>query len=214
MQSETHLLLRYLKVNYIFYFGILTILFLFSIKNLDFSSNFFSLIIIMTIGYLIHLFAHKYNFEQLLHNFVNNHFCYKNEMFKNYAKKLGKLIDFHSTVHHDPDENKKIKNLFFEFLHNFIFQGFVPFLFLIISRKLNPKIFIIWGLFYASMHIINYSIVKPESHKQHHELDEKTNYGLEIMDIIFNSKYDDEIENHNHGIINMIILFFVFYFLK
>ena len=167
----------------------------------------------MFFGYLTHYFSHNYSFQERLTYFINNSFVYQSENFKKKLKNIGIFMDFHENIHHDTNINKKTKNIIYEFLHNFLFQGFIPFLILIIARKLQPKIFIIWGLFYATVHIINYNILKPKVHEQHH-INSKTNYGIELMDIVLNSKYDDTIENHNHATINLIILFLIFYFIK
>jgi len=58
---------------------------------------------------------------------------------------------------------------------------------------------------YASGHIINYSFIEPSTHRDHH-MNEKTNYGLDLYDIIFGSKFNwNDIENYNHVAINTII---------
>ena len=65
-------------------------------------------------------------------------------------------------------------------------------------------------LFYATVHNINYNIVSPQTHQNHHK-DKNTSYGLDIFDILFNTKYDvNEIENYNHGAINIIVLTLLF----
>lgn len=213
MKTNPKILKKYLKINYIFYISLLIILILYSHKNKNFFSNFFSLLIVMIIGYFIHYLSHNYLFEERLNHFIDNSFVYSNENFKNKLKKTINFFDFHSNIHHNTDINKKLKYQIYEFLQNIFFEGFIPFLFIIIARNLQPKIFILWGLFYATVHLINYNIIKPKVHEQHH-INSKTNYGIELMDIIFNSKFDDTIENHNHATINLIILFLIFYFIK
>ena len=71
----------------------------------------------------------------------------------------------------------------------------------------------LWALFYATVHNINYRIIEPIEHENHHK-DEKTNYGIDIVDIILNSKYNTKhksnipitIEDHNHAAINIVII--------
>ena len=61
-------------------------------------------------------------------------------------------------------------------------------------------------------HIINYNIIKPKVHEEHHE-DKNTNFGIDIWDILFNTKNNSDIENFNHSIINLIIILIIFYFI-
>jgi hypothetical protein len=70
----------------------------------------------------------------------------------------------------------------------------------------------LWALFYATVHNINYNITHPIEHKNHH-IDPQTNYGIDIVDIILNTKYNTtnsskpiSIEDHNHAAINIILI--------
>ena len=55
--------------------------------------------------------------------------------------------------------------------------------------------------------MINYDIIKPISHKNHH-LNVNTNYDILLWDTILNTKYDynDIIEDVNHCSYNIVIL--------
>ena len=54
--------------------------------------------------------------------------------------------------------------------------------------------------------MFNYHYYDVQTHVKHH-LDTTTNFGPDIMDIIFDTKQEgDEIENMDNGIINTIIL--------
>ena len=65
-----------------------------------------------------------------------------------------------------------------------------------------------------TIHLINYRIVDPNPHQEHH-LNCNTNYGIDTLDIIFNTKYNiKDVENFNHGTINVLIIMLVIIFLK
>ena len=116
------------------------------------------------------------------------------------------MIDFHRTTHHDSDVNKKPVNVLYEFLNNSFIQGFGIILLKCILDMIDTKVIILWALFYASMHNINYAFVQPITHKEHH-IDPTTNYFMDIWDIIIGTKFDwSHIESHNHGIINLVVL--------
>jgi len=59
---------------------------------------------------------------------------------------------------------------------------------------------------YATIHNINYVVSPSATHILHH-VDKTTNYGIDIWDIVFGTKYDgdysiDKLENINHYAIN------------
>ncbi len=77
---------------------------------------------------------------------------------------------------------------------------------------MDPRMFYFWGLLYASCHIINYTYIEPTVHRDHH-IDTKTNYGIDIYDILMGTKYDwKDIEDHNHYSINVIVMTVLFYY--
>ena len=79
--------------------------------------------------------------------------------------------------------------------------------------NLNNNVLKLWALFYATIHNINYRFTAPIEHENHH-IDPQTNYGIDLVDIILNSKYNTKhkptqhitIEDHNHGTLNIIII--------
>ena len=98
-----------------------------------------------------------------------------------------------------------------EGINNIYMQGLTMIIYGTVYNLLDWRIFLFWGLFYASIHMINYSIIMPSVHRDHHK-NKYTNHGIDIMDIIMGSKYDwNDLEDHNHYSINMIILTFLFY---
>jgi len=75
------------------------------------------------------------------------------------------------------------------------------------------RMFMLWGLFYASFHIINYTFVEPTVHSDHH-LNIYSNYGIDIFDILMGTKHDwSDIEDYNHYSINMVLISVLFYFI-
>ena len=71
---------------------------------------------------------------------------------------------------------------------------------------INLELFVLWGLVYATVHLINFKFIKSASHEEHHK-----NYIKNIqddfllVDTLFDSKYDDYLENVNHYSVNIIL---------
>jgi sterol desaturase/sphingolipid hydroxylase (fatty acid hydroxylase superfamily) len=118
-----------------------------------------------------------------------------------------RFMDFHSVTHHDSSINKQPVNVCYEFMNNFFTQGGWLVLFVwFCNRCIDMRVILLWALMYASAHNINYMFLKPTVHRDHH-LHEDTNYGLDIADIIFDTKYDlNDIEDYNHISINLIVI--------
>ena len=153
-------------------------------------------------------FSHIIEFRSLLnvkHNFVQNKF------FKKYYSLFVSLIEFHSVTHHESNNNKTSINILKEACNNLFFQGFGLYLFAIIIKKLDINIFLLWALLYTSIHLINYNLVPSKEHMNHHK-DPDTNYGIEIYDILFDTKNknDVSVEDYNHYSINLIIITLIY----
>ena len=164
----------------------------------------FSFIFILIFGHIIHRLSHNVNFTEV----YNTH---KKENINSHIDciliKICNLLDFHRTTHHDSDVNKKPINIFYEFMNNFLTQGGILVLFIwFCNHCIDMRVILLWALMYATAHNLNYMFLKPTVHRDHH-LHEDTNYGLDITDIIFDTKYDlNDIEDHNHISINLIII--------
>jgi hypothetical protein len=81
---------------------------------------------------------------------------------------------------------------------------------------INPYIFIFGILVYISVHFINYGLYKINNvHQLHHEYI-NVNYGFDILDNIFNTKYckENTFENLNHYIPNMLVAFIITIIIK
>ena len=194
-------------------------------------SGMFTFVFIVFWGYLMHYISHYYNFTQCYQNSTNFILekCHNIPLLDKIIKTiLETTIDFHSITHHDSSINKTPTNVVLEIVQNFLTQGglFVffnnyasptftmfPSLTNPFQLKLNNSILKLWALFYATIHNINYRLISPIEHENHH-IDPKTNYGIDLADIILNSKYNTKhspnkkitIEDHNHSTLNIIII--------
>lgn len=207
IDNISDMLLKYFKLNYIFYIGLIIIFFVYSrVLKQNFIKNILSFILFSFFGYFIHLYSHLHNYEELIEKLIKHKIYFTRCAFgKSIFRKLGKFMNFHNDIHHDSDINKSFKNQIYEFLNNFIAQGLYVFILILIAKSLNYWMALIWGLFYATFHIINYTVIKQKVHEQHHE-NSNTNYGIDVWDIIFNTKKNEELEVFNNTLINIIII--------
>ena len=161
---------------------------------------------ISLLGHFVHMTSHNVNFNKLLKNNCKHNIFYRNKYCKYALHKWCDFLDFHSTTHHDSSVNKAPINIVYEFINNLFTQGCGLIVLIKLINLLDTRIILLWAFMYASVHNINYVFLKPTTHRDHHKND-KTNYGIDISDIMFNTKYDwNDIENHNHISINLIII--------
>ena len=205
-------------------------------------SGIFTFIFITFWGYLMHYISHSFNFTKAYENSTNyllqlfHRIPVLNQIIKTI---LETTMDFHAITHHDTSINRTPTNVIIEAVQNFLTQGglFVFFnnyaspeftLFKTSATdpsqsqsqssqpfkiNLNNHVLKLWALFYATIHNINYRFTAPIEHENHH-IDPQTNYGIDLVDIILNSKYNTKhkptqyitIEDHNHGTLNIIII--------
>ena len=199
-------LYKNLKINYIFYISVLVAAIF--LKYDKFSSSSFirgllSLIFISMTGYFVHLFGHIMKFKKAFEksNNIVKYIPILNKVIFN----ITKILDFHNTIHHDTKINKKYTNIFYEFINNFLTQGLGQYIVIRIYKLIDERACFIWGLFYASFHNINYLILNPKTHQDHHN-NSLYNLGIDIWDIIFGTKSNyNELEKYNHYSINYII---------
>lgn len=190
-------------------------------------SAFYTIIFAIVSGWYVHYLSHAYNLEKLYDdstNFLarvlkcNKHIDYFIRTVIRYT------FDFHDKYHHDSKINKEPFYIVWEFLVNLVLEGgWLILLVNLFSLKLdvgftilalNKSILWLWGLLYASAHNINYIILDSEQHEKHH-LYATTNYGIDTMDILMNTKYDvNNIENYNHAAINLIVITMLILWLK
>ena len=202
---KTNLLFENIKVNNIFYINVVICLFVISIiTKYNFYITLISFIFISCFGYYIHVISHSINFNKIFKKKSN---IKKNKLFYYLYKQFVGLIKIHTELHHDTNINKKYSNIILESLNNLMFQGVGLFIFVYFIKCLNINIFLLWAMLYTTIHLINYSFHSPEEHINHHK-DCYTNYGIDLYDILFDTKNknDSYVENYNHYSYNLIIL--------
>jgi hypothetical protein len=142
---------------------------------------------------------------------VNNFFTYFLMMFLSYI--------FHFTSHF---ENKNNSVHLYHHNNNNWFSHFIqivlefstlllliPINYILNLNIVNNWVIIFFYLFYTTVHNINYSFFHVnDTHEKHHN-ETSTNLGPDICDIIFYTKYNEEIENTDHYIFNIIFSYLV-----
>lgn len=170
-------------------------------KGYLYSRSIASLGFAMLAGHTIHWLSHHISCREYLDscdNIITN-----NKYIRSILNIYADIIDFHDTTHHNSSVNKKWENIMYEFVNNLLTQSV---LIVWLIQQLDFKVILLWGLMYATVHNINYLIIKPVTHMQHH-VKSTTNYGIDVTDILFNTKYDwKHIESHNHAGINLLII--------
>jgi hypothetical protein len=193
----------------------------------------FSFIIAMIIGWLVHYASHNfdatalylkfYNYKKYKNKSMNPSFFsyfrsfidtfYLHPIILNFFKFT---VDFHDHIHHDTSINKQWHYILIEFIQNIFMEGGIIVLFSMLFQfsfsifgnhySFNHPVIWMWAFLYATVHNINYLIIHPECHVEHH-LNEQTNFGIDTLDILFNTKFNVEnIEIMNHAAINVAII--------
>lgn len=213
-------LLNSIKTNKYFYIAlIVSIAFYCKTKKKSIFLSLISFILMTLFGYLAHIISHKVNMNQIYNKAENKNFFTTNKYTKKITKKICDFMDFHDAIHHDTEINKQPLNIFYEVANNFLIQGGLIYAVYIASRYIEPEMFLLWAFMYTTIHHINYPLIGSKEHRQHHE-NKFTNYGLDIWDVIFNTKpkpkedeLTTEIEDFNHIIFNLIIGVAILYFI-
>ena len=241
------LLLQSIKINSLFWCTYVISLIILSIKygtektvSKKIIAGFLSAIVAIYIAWYVHYLSHTHDFRKTFnylkikidhpskYKFVNAIKC----AIKDTIYFICDIFDFHSKIHHNPHLNKLWYTRLIEFFENFIMMS-IPLAYLAHKYKiglnissntffLNKTISILWGLIYTTIHNINYAIVNPQTHEEHHIKDlnngpdeQVTNYGPDTIDIICDTKYKTNIiEDFNHGTINVIILTIILILIK
>lgn len=197
-------------INTPFYVILLSCLLVYSyIKQTSFVISTISLIVVSIIGYFIHVFSHSFSMTEMLSK-QDNYFT-RNTNIKPMLDGLCKFMDFHNDVHHDQEVNKHTRNIIYEAINNFLTQGGILFILSWLFKHCDPAMFLLWAFIYTTVHNVNYLFHQPIVHQQHHT-NKHSNLGIDLWDIIFNSKYADDmavVEDYNHMSINVIIGIFI-----
>ncbi len=219
-----------LKINGKFWISILFIIWLITYNGTQgytLTEGIISFLAAILLGYIVHYVSHAYDFEKLYNNSswpLIKYIKSKPKVDKVIRKFILYTLDFHDKIHHNSSINRTPFNITMEFLQNIFMEGGILILFSTKTNlsinilggkfRFNRAILLLWGLIYASVHNINYRFFENSQHRNHH-IDPKTNYALDILDILFDTKYDiNNIENINFdwGINMVIITFFIIYF--
>jgi hypothetical protein len=202
-------IVKSLHLNYFFYLSLLVCVL--SIAHYSKSSYFWAIITIIFIsaaGYLSHFVSHHVNAGELFQKYEQ--FIPEIPYLRSFVQYFCKLIDFHDEIHHDTSINKEFYNVATEFTLNFYVQAGAFIIVFYIIQQMNLYVIALWGFMYATVHNINYVLFPSDTHILHH-VNKTTNYGIDIWDIIFNTKFDgdmslNKLENINHYAINTIII--------
>jgi hypothetical protein len=199
-------ILQSIKQNYIFYFTIMLCIYAFSYKRDKLVTLIFSFLFITFYGYFVHMVSHDWDTHMSDSYKTFDNVFTRNKYLNWLIIKAINFSEFHAKTHHDSEINKTKINIALEFFNNIMTQGGLLIFFKYFFNLIDNRIILLWALFYATVHNINYNIVSPQTHRQHH-VNDKTNYGIDIWDIIMGTKFDyDTIETHNHASINLLLI--------
>jgi hypothetical protein len=204
---QLNALLKSITGNWIFFLALFFCFYKLKQSTVYNSSYFhmvYTFVFIGFLGHFSHLCSHYINFTEVYKNcdniFTQNK--YTNFLLYNYVR----FIDFHDKIHHDTSINKQFINILTEFINNVYIQGVGL---VMIIKLLDIRVILLWAFMYATMHNINYLYLKPTTHRDHH-INDHTNFGLDIFDIILNTKYDyADVEVFNHGAINLLVITYI-----
>jgi hypothetical protein len=214
--SHIKILLDSFYKNYIFYFTLLFCLYKFkqhsNYSYIGYIGLIISFLCITFFGYATHYTAHHINFVDFCKS--SNNILTNNTYTSFIINSVAKICDFHDKIHHDTSINKHVINIIYEFLNNILMQGIGFILIIKLLNMIDTRVIILWAMFYATVHNINYLFIKPTVHRDHH-LNKHTNYGIDFYDILLNSKNNwNDIEIYNHAAINLLIITYcIIYFL-
>lgn len=187
----------YKNIPFIFTFilGFIVIIKYTSKYNNNIIIDFITLIALPFWAYFIHIFSHHYN----------------------------KFIFNWHLFHHNPEISKQPFYMLLEFYGNFMIGGgIIIILYNLLMNQLfnlnfhfNYYIILYWSIIYSTYHVINYHVLYFDSHYHHHIYNAISNYGPDWVDIIFETKTENEkIENSNSSAINNIIAMLIVLLLK
>ena len=198
-------LVQSLKENYLFYGAIVACSWVLArLTGGRFLVALATFIYASFVGYAGHAIVHYVPFSEMYAQCT--HPILKNRIFTPILRTACRYLDFHDTTHHDTAVNRQIPNVLLEFGLNFINQGGLLMVMVLLCRYMNLYVIFLWAYAYCTVHNINYDYLAPVSHQLHHK-DKTTNYGIDVWDIIFGTKHTgDGIEDINHYALNLGII--------
>lgn len=173
----------------------------------------------MYLGYELHRNTHKRNITALYDSWdkaVPEYIKAHMPTLESWLRWFVYHCDFHDKVHHDSDVNKQPYNVMVEVYQNLLSEGLIAAALCywlrpsikLGDRTIAPHIptMVFWALLYTSAHNINYVIMPPQEHINHH-LFPHTNFGIDLMDILLDTKHEPEgYEIMHHAVPNIIII--------
>lgn len=170
---------------------------------LCFLSGFFA----MMFGYWVHVYSHYVDHEKVFRRLLPKHI-----LESKIIQGVLFYLDFHMKIHHSK-EGITFYNIIFEGFQNMLSQSVLLIMIILtlnyllnITIPANCLMIWLWGIFYVSIHFINYNYFESNAHKQHHQ-NPKTNFGIDTFDIMFGSQFNTfDIEKFNNFSINNIII--------
>jgi hypothetical protein len=129
-----------------------------------------------------------------------------------FSLNIFKNISPHLIFHHNDDENINKKYLFIEFFINIFLFIIIYFINYYLLFGFIPNILIFYSAtIYVTNHLINYSLLNlSPSHILHHKYIH-CNYGIGLLDHLFGTNCDDQVENFDYIIPNVVFAFFLTY---
>ena len=206
--------------DHAFYYPILSSL-------VPYVSAFLSFMLTMYLGYDVHRKTHNRCMKKLYLNSDIPFIVYIRDNLPGltpYIEWFFSVCDFHIDTHHDTNVNKQPYNIFMEVYQNLLAEGGLAAILIYIFNPTftiagyhfipNITVVIFWSLLYTTVHNINYSILECSEHINHHYFP-NTNFGIDLLDIIFETKYEkDSVEVLNHIIPNIIVITALILYIK
>jgi hypothetical protein len=181
-------------------------------------------ILIGVIGYILIFIVNHYTEKDIIWSLTTLFFMFGWSYFSHIIshQSWGKHIfmNFHP-IHHDHSQSKIMKNRLLEYgyMDFVIFGGAILIPLNILfegafggdARLFNYYIILYWSLIYSSYHAFNWHFTDTLNPHYHHHMDTRYNYGPDFMDILFDTKMDNDIiEDMNSLVLNnfgVILLF-------
>lgn len=179
-------LIQSLRINYKTFLLLFVVLIILSKKN--YITCFITFFILMLLSYFTHYFYHCEIFYPM--NVIHIYHHENNNFFSHFIQLI---LEFGTSC--------------FILCIHYLFG---------IPIFLNEWIIIFFYIFYTTIHNVNYGFFHINNiHELHHKMLNK-NFGPDICDIIFHTKHDiqNDIENIDHYIINIVVVFIFIYYLK
>jgi len=156
-------------------------------------------------GYALHRIAHTIKYAD---TFEGLSAC---PVIGDALRALLSHMDFHSAIHHDDRESRKVSNTLIEMYQNLLSQGLAQ---VVVNEwwwggVLNNWVMGMWAVLYTSAHLINFRVLPARVHELHHERP-NTNFEPYLYDILFDTYSGPETistnMHYNYGVANILVI--------